>query len=240
MDVFQKVCRSNLDRFKVDRVGRGTQGNIYKISVDGCAAAVKDITNKNFLYRLFFGRWLLTREIAIYERLQGLPGIPLFYKRIDDDGFIIEYVDGVPLSVFSRDALLPVGFFDALADLVDSLHRRGVVHSDLKHKKNILVGKDGQPYLIDFGASWTTASAWNLPKRWFYHQFQQIDRSALSKIRTRYANGSPGAGDEENLARRNFMEKCGTLYQWFYRFFSRKHRWKRRRRPSPTRSGKQP
>lgn len=238
MDVFQKVHRRNLEMYKADGIGRGTQGNIYKVIVDGCTAAVKDIENKSFLYRLLIGRWLLSREIRIYQRLQGVPGIPRLYGKMDRDGFIFEYVEGVPLSEYAKDAPLPPQFFDALSDLVRKIHNRGVVHSDLKHKKNILVTGNDQPYLVDFGASWTIASRWNLPKRWVYNQFQQIDLNAVSKIRSRYTHGEPGSLDHQNLVRRNFMEQCSTLYQWIYRFFSSKHKWKRRRKRPTAASGK--
>ncbi len=230
MDVFKGVRRDNLYRYHVDQIGWGHQGSIHKISVEGQTAAVKDIHTRSLTYRLLLGRWLLAREFRIYQRLQGLPGIPRLFHQIDPDGFIFEYVAGEPLSSFAKDAPLPPSFFDALARLIEAIHLRGVVHSDLKHKKNILVGRDYQPYLVDFGASWMGGSEGNFVKRWLYGQFEQIDLAAVSKIRTRFAAGNPTVDDREILSRRNFMEKCSDLYQWFYRFFSRKHRWKRRPR----------
>jgi predicted Ser/Thr protein kinase len=229
MDVFEQVCRKNLSSYKMDQIGHGTQGAIYKIAVDGYTAAVKDISNKSFVYRALLGRWLLSREFAFYQKLSGVNGVPEPYKKIDRDGFIFEYVEGVPLSHFSKDAPVPPSFFDSLEDLVREIHSRGVVHSDLKHKKNILVYENNQPYLIDFGASWSASSSWNLPKRWLYSQFQQIDLNAVSKIRNRFVHGNPCLKDHENLVRCNLMERCSRLYQWIYRALSRKHKWKRRR-----------
>ncbi len=233
MEVFQQVRRENLERFLVGRIGGGTQGDIYKVSVDGITAAVKDISTKNILIRLLIGRWLLSREFKIYQKLQGIPGIPRLIKIIDRDSFIFELIEGIPLSRFAKDdPLLPPEFFNRLSELVQNIHARGVVHSDLKHKKNILVNKDYQPYLIDFGASWSAGASWNLPKRWLYNQFHQIDLNAVSKIRHRYIHGHPGTEDRKSILRRNVMEKCSTIYQWFYRLISRKHKVKKRRRPS--------
>ncbi len=236
MEVFRKVHRNNLKRFQVGRIGKGTQGDIVKICVDGRLAVVKDISNRNLPSRVLFARWLLAREYRAYLRLQGLAGIPKLFGKIDRDAFILEYIDGVPLSAFSRDAHIPVEFFDTLTELVQGIHSRGVVHSDLKHKKNILVGKDARPYLIDFGTSWIVAPAWNFPHRWLYRQFLQIDLNAISKIRTRFVCGSPDASDLKNLRKRNIMEKCGTVYQFIYRIFSRKHSRKMRRKTSSSRA----
>jgi serine/threonine protein kinase len=231
MDVFEKVRRHNLQQYKVDRIGGGHQGSVYRISVDGCVAAVKDIASRHLLYRLLLGRYLLAREYRVYQSLQGLSGIPRLHKKIDADGFIVEYVDGIPLSRFAKDGPLPGEFFDRLAELVRRVHDRGVVHSDLKHKKNILVGSRGEPYLIDFGASWLESGRWHFLRRWLYRQFRQIDLNAISKIRYRFDAGNPGAVDRNNLAERTVMERCSSVYQFVYRLFSKKHRWRRRKEP---------
>lgn len=230
MDAFRSVRRENLGQFQAGRVGGGNQGNICRIRVNGETAVIKDIADRGLFYRLLIGRWMLERECRVYRKLQGLEGIPSFYHKLDRDGFICEYIAGDPLSSFSRNAPLPTSFFDALHELVENIHARGVVHSDLKHKKNILVSADYKPYLVDFGASLTRPPRWNLFNRWLYVQFLEIDRKAVSKIRHRFSRGNPDGEDLESLKRRNVMERCSTLYQSVYRFFSRKHRWKRRRK----------
>ncbi|OIP64471.1 MAG: hypothetical protein CO150_05860 [Nitrospirae bacterium CG_4_9_14_3_um_filter_53_35] len=227
MDVFDQVDRRNLETYKVSVIGEGNQGDIYKISVDGRIAALKDIAKRNLFYRFFFGRWLLSRECKVYQQLLGLSGIPKLYKVIDKDGFIFEFIDGVPLSKFSKDAPIPRVFFDALDDLIRRMHDHGVVHSDLKHKKNILVSKGYRPYLVDFGASMILGGTWNPLGNWLYKQFSEIDLKALSKIRNRFVHGNPDDEDKQNLLKRNFMERSGRLYQSIYRLFSRKHKWKR-------------
>jgi len=230
MDAFRSVHRGNLSQFQTGRIGRGNQGNIWRIRVDGETAVIKDIADRSLLYRLLIGRWMLEREYQVYRKLQGLEGIPTLYHKLDRDGFVCEYIAGDPLSSFSRDAPLPTSFFDALHELVEKIHARGVVHSDLKHKKNILVTSDHKPYLVDFGASLTRGARWNLLNRWLYGQFHEIDLKAVSKIRRRFSRGNPDLDDLENLRQRNIMERCSTFYQSFYRFFSPKHRWKRRRK----------
>ncbi len=230
MDAFSSVHRGNLRQFQAGRIGGGNQGRICRIRVHGKTAVLKDISGRNLIYRLLLGRWLLDREYRVYQKLQGLEGIPILYHQLDRDGFLCEYIAGEPLSAFARNAPLPASFFNALHELVEKIHVRGVVHSDLKHKKNILVTADFKPYLVDFGASLIRAPRWNLLNHWLYGQFLEIDRRAVSKIRRRFSRGNPGAEDLQSLNQRNVMERCSTLYQFVYRFFSPKHQWKRRRK----------
>jgi hypothetical protein len=60
------------------------------------------------------------------------------------------FIPGHPLAAGER-----VGdrFFPAILDLLTAMHRRGIAYVDLHKRENILVGDDGQPYLIDFQIS---------------------------------------------------------------------------------------
>lgn len=41
---------------------------------------------------------------------------------------------------------------DELHSAVRAMHRRGVVHLDLRHRSNVLADPQGHPVLIDFGS----------------------------------------------------------------------------------------
>jgi eukaryotic-like serine/threonine-protein kinase len=68
--------------------------------------------------------------------------------------FIMEYVDGVPITDYCDAGRLTVGqrlaLLGQVLDVVQYAHRRLVVHRDLK-PSNILVTRDGQVKLLDFG-----------------------------------------------------------------------------------------
>src|SRR5690606_11101960 len=71
-----------------------------------------------------------------------------------DPYFAMELVDGVPITTYCNENGLGIDerlhLFRAAADAVAYAHRNLVVHRDLK-PSNVLVTKDGQVKLLDFG-----------------------------------------------------------------------------------------
>lgn len=97
------------------------------------------------------GRYLAGHERDIYERVDGLPGVPRCLGRWGPTGFVHAFVPGHPLQ---RHEGVDDDFFPALQSLIDAIHARGIAYVDLEKRENILVGDDGRPYLIDFQISW--------------------------------------------------------------------------------------
>jgi TolB-like protein/predicted Ser/Thr protein kinase/tetratricopeptide (TPR) repeat protein len=68
--------------------------------------------------------------------------------------FVMEYVDGVPLTEYCRERDCTVEerlkLFRAVCEAVEYAHQHGVIHRDLK-PSNILVRADGAVRLLDFG-----------------------------------------------------------------------------------------
>jgi serine/threonine-protein kinase len=74
---------------------------------------------------------------------------------------VTELVQGQPLDVWSRKARPSlrqlVSVFEAVADALDTMHRVGVFHRDIKDG-NILVRDDGRPVVIDLGIARSPAA----------------------------------------------------------------------------------
>ena len=107
---------------------------------------------------------LRERMIARFEEERAIlaqlshPGI----ARILDGGttvsgipyLVMEYVDGAALTAYCDTQALDVDarvrLFRKVCEAVQAAHRHLIVHRDLK-PENVLVGRDGEPRLLDFG-----------------------------------------------------------------------------------------
>jgi hypothetical protein len=104
----------------------------------------------------WLGRALARREARALSLLADLPNVPAVCPPIQVDGSVAtnavahDYVLGHPLA--ARESVGPT-FFPTLEGVLREMHRRGMAYVDLHKRENILVGEDGQPYLIDFQIS---------------------------------------------------------------------------------------
>lgn len=146
-------------------------------------AIVKDYGRRPAAVRRWLAPLLVRHELAMLERLEGLPGIPRPLGRIGSAALAMEYLEGTTLRRRSLGAALPSAFFDALEGIVDGISQRGVAYLDLRSPSNVLCTPTGAPALVDLG------SAYRLPlppafRRWH-------DREALAKLRRRFEAGGP-------------------------------------------------
>jgi hypothetical protein len=144
---------------------------------------------------LWLGKLLARREAAALRRLCDLPNIP----RCLGDVFVAgarqpnavahDYIPGRPLR---RKEWPSDDFFPELAEALQEIHRRGMAYVDLHKRENILVGDDGQPYLIDFQISFAIWNWWpgnSLPLRALLRLLQESDLYHLAK---HVARAQPG------------------------------------------------
>ncbi len=108
------------------------------------------------------GQFLADREEAIYHTLQGIQGVPRWVGRFDATCYAIQYIQARPLDHIESP---PPGFFDRLGDLMTAIHNRGVAYGDANKRSNILVGEDGQPFLVDYQLALRRRDDWPWPVR---------------------------------------------------------------------------
>ena len=98
----------------------------------------------------WLGEALCEHEWRILKRLQGIEGIPKAVGRYGKMGLIYKYIEA---GVLAEQREASPEFFDGLGEIIRQIHGRAVAYVDLNKRNNILVGKDGRPYLIDFQIS---------------------------------------------------------------------------------------
>jgi len=165
-----------------------TRPTIWVVEENGRRVVVKDYSTNKFFFRHTVGRFLVWRERKAYNTLKGLRGVPHIHGVIDGLALIIEQIPGRDLKKATKEMRIPETFLEALNDLVDDLHKRGIAHCDLKKATNILMGKDGLPYIIDWGASISEREFRFPPFNRIYKRFVLDDQMAVIKLKRRYVS----------------------------------------------------
>jgi hypothetical protein len=130
----------------------------------------------------WLGRWLARREERLLDLLAGEPNVPDRRGPIVVDGRPARnasahvYVPGRPLRRRDR---IDARFLKGLSQLLAGVHARGIAYVDLHKRENILLGDDGQPYLIDFQISVRLPRVWPLGA--VLRLLQESDRYHLAK-----------------------------------------------------------
>jgi len=156
--------------------GRWANARVSLVWWRGERWVVKDFSMRPLLLRAIIGVLLIRRELAAARRTAGLQGMPNPARRIHRYAFMYPYIPGVPLRGIDPQTL-PEGFFPKLEALVGAMHRRGLVHLDLRNARNLLVDACGNPCLLDFQSH---LSIVNVP-RFLRNWMREVDLSGVYK-----------------------------------------------------------
>ncbi len=154
-----------MGRYTIRRViGKGGMGVVYEAEQDSPRRTVAlKIIGQSMLSSDLLRRF--EQEAEVLGRLTH-PGIAQVYEAgtFEHAGsaqpfFAMELVDGVPLGAYVEANRLSARKIMALvaqiAEAIHHAHERGIVHRDLK-PANVLVTRDGQPKILDFGVARVT------------------------------------------------------------------------------------
>jgi RIO-like serine/threonine protein kinase len=168
------------------------------ITHEGRPAVLKDYRGRNIVTRALLGPALVRREFRILRHLEGIPGIPRAYATIDGLALVLEYIEGTTISKYGPGDL-PDRAFEQLRETVRAMHRRGVVHLDLRQRKNIMIGPD-RPYVIDFVAAVRVTGALG-------EKLKAVDESGLLKFKQRNFPHLVTDADRAFLEKHRFLRR---------------------------------
>ncbi len=142
---------------QLHHVRNKTKAEVCLVNRNGSRIVFKDYSKRNILIRLFYGRYVIAREIKAYERLEGVPGVPRCLGSKGKDVMLLEHISGQPLSKFKRGTI-PESVFIKLKKIISCMHDRGVANGDL-HRSNVLLTPNWDVYLIDYASAFFTDKA---------------------------------------------------------------------------------
>ena len=170
---------------------------------DGGRAVLKDFRARNPVTRGVLGPILVRREHAILKRLAGVPGIPRTFGIVDGRALLIEYIPGKTLGKFKPGELQDSVYRDLEATLA-AVHGKGVVHLDLRQKKNVLIADaDRRPHIIDFANAVRVDGS----LRMLGEKLKAVDRGGLLKFKARFFPHLLTAADRAALKRQASLRK---------------------------------
>ena len=207
---------------KLLRNGRIANAVVTKVDVGGRLWTVKDFAPRPWYVRWFIAPFLLKRELAFLNRLEGIDGIADAAFRIDRYAIAVSFMPGDSMGREIKERITPE-FLEALESLVRAMHARGVVHLDLRGLGNVMIRPDGRPGIIDFQSSLFTD---RLPRS-IRKLLEDFDFSGVLKKWKKYQPEKMGPVRMAELERINKLRRY-----WIFKgyFGLRKH--KRRKHTS--------
>lgn len=204
-----------------------TEPSIFLFEADGRKYVYKAYKNKYSIAFIFWGRFFLRNEFRKLNALQKINGIPKTYNIISGAGYVMEYLDAKPLSAANicRESkqnkregynLYP-SFFDEAYSALKSIHSLGIAHCDIR-RKNILAGKNGKPFFIDFATAVKVYDDSNFIYKSIFKTLCKIDYVTLFKIKKSFF---PEFISPEESAMLNDIPLVLTIGRFFRKFIYR-------------------
>jgi RIO-like serine/threonine protein kinase len=177
------------------------------VEENGQRAVVKDYSVNGFFYRNVIGRFLVWREHKAYRRLNGLKGVPAFYRVIGGLALVVEKIPGRDVEGLEKERGLSADFFKDLKALVARVHSRGLAHCDLKRAPNIFLGEDGKAYILDWSAAISEGEFRFFPANRIYKRFLLDDFNAVIKVQLRHCPDEISPAEKQRYEQRSRAER---------------------------------
>ena len=188
----------------------GNQGRLFTIDIDQKTYLIKS-ANIDKWWSKSINKWSIKREYNVYKKLKGLNGIPKCYGLTDQGKLVLEYINGGSYRDKQYELDGNDNFFDALLELITSMHNLGVAHGDLKRKDNLIVDQNLKPYLIDFGTAVINYDQSGTFKKIVFNFLRKTDLNAW--IKHKYKRSY------ENISNEDLAYYSPTSLEKFYRKF---------------------
>lgn len=134
------------------RDGRWGNARVSVANINGKRWTIKDFSDRHWLVKNSFAKFVLWRELKAVRKLHGLEGVPTEAFMVTPHMLAIEYIPGRVLNRVPKEEVSPT-FLEECEEIIRSIHARHLVHLDTRGTSNWVMQVNGKPALIDFQAS---------------------------------------------------------------------------------------
>jgi hypothetical protein len=165
---------------------------------------------------LLMVRW----ETYIYSKLKGITGIPRVIQSRDAYTITTTFMGGHDLK--DAGSKPDEAYFKNLEELIKAVHMQGVVHLDMRNRRNYGMDDEGMPYLVDFATSLYTpfkGPLWRMLCRIDWMGYLKVKAKLNPMLLSRQENMQHTLGNA--LSRLWFPSKIAPFLRGLFRRFSR-------------------
>lgn len=171
--------------------GRSANAYLSIMRYNDADWVVKDFNPCWGFIKWTWGAWMVRREFIALQKLQGVEGFPKDVFMMDRFALCYRFIAGTTIREVDQTKLNGK-FFLKLEQLVNRMHEHGIIHLDIRYRRNILITEDDEPYLLDFQTSLILSKFPNFTHQWL----KNIDLSGVYK---QWNKRDPESIDEERL-----------------------------------------
>lgn len=199
---------------------RAKSADLMVIECCGGRAVVKDFAHRSRFWR-FVGPWIITREIRALRALEGLAPVPRVLTRVDRYAYVMEYLEGETCNHLDPCTVTP-RFFERVAEAIESLHRAGWAHGDLKSFGNLIRGPGDAIWITDFATSFPREGFCGPIRRWLFDRVARLDWLALAKLKKSLMPELLTDAEAWALAHPSLPVRAARAWRKLYRFLRRR------------------
>ena len=171
----------------VFRQGGGSRPDVMLIEINGEKAVLKDQNGADAVFATLVGPLLNWRETSALRKLSASRAVPNLLAVPNKRAFVMSYHESLQITKLGDRAINWEEFFCLLEKRIREIHDLGIAHNDLRNPTNTLVTPQGEPVLVDLVAYFSRGARWNFVKHWLFNKFCQVDLSAITKMKMRFA-----------------------------------------------------
>ena len=191
-------------------------GIIFLASYQQQTVIIRDLNIKNKWYKIV-AKYLNYNEVKILQRINrsNSPNFPKLIKSTANYT-IRSYISGTPLNRYPEK--LDEAFFNKAFELVQRLHRIGIVHNDLEKAENWIVMDNGEPAIIDFQLAKHFSR-----KSSFFKLLKKVELRHIIKSKKRFCSSPLNESELKILNNRSLIHKFSIKFiKPCYNFITRK------------------